>query len=119
MEIYVKRTVEKEKIIEKRILICDLFLMAHKKLHEEINKRALPKSIISIVSNNHPPANNSKQFYVGQTILTLLNDAKLYQGTLIRYGAKNDWLIKFDDNTRQWLPLNRLFLRQEFARITN
>ncbi|CAF5189806.1 unnamed protein product, partial [Rotaria magnacalcarata] len=43
-------------------------------------------------SNNHPPANNSKQFYVGQTILALLNDAKLYQGTLIRYGAKNDWL---------------------------
>ena len=45
MEISEERRVEKEKVLEKRILIRGLFLMAHKKLQEEINKRALPKNI--------------------------------------------------------------------------
>jgi hypothetical protein len=49
IEISEKRRVEKEKFREERILIRDLFLMAHKKLHEEINKRALPKNVLSIV----------------------------------------------------------------------
>ncbi|CAF1391104.1 unnamed protein product [Rotaria sordida] len=218
LEISEKRRVEKEKIVEKRILIRDLFLMAHKKLHEEINKRPLPKNILSIVyendiielsnkyiflfkifhdismefkiseekllkylqqkkdvnddfhlnteikqyavshsttkdykldeflelqhmhqldsdsfsifqtvfsqvctiinnsSNNRPPAKNPKAFRVGDKVLVLLNDAKLYPARLIRFGLKNEWMIEFDDKIqgKQWISPNRLFFREEF-----
>ncbi|CAF3581049.1 unnamed protein product [Rotaria sp. Silwood1] len=218
IEISEKRRVEKEKILEKRILIRDLFLMAHKKLHEEIDKRALRKYVLSIVyendiielsnkytflfklvhdisiefkiseekllkylqetkevnddfhlakeikqyavshsttkdykldeflelqhmhqldsdsfsifqtvfsqlctiinnsSNNHPPANNPKVFRVGDKVLVLLNDAKVYSARLIRFGLKNEWMIEFDDKTqgRRWISPNRLFFREDF-----
>ncbi|CAF1609606.1 unnamed protein product, partial [Rotaria sp. Silwood1] len=112
IEISEKRRVEKEKILEKRILIRDLFLMAHKKIHEEKKKRALPKNILSIVSNNHPPANNPKVFRVGDKVLVLLNDANLYPARLIRFGLKNEWMIEFDDKTqaKQWVSPNRLWV---------
>ena len=84
MEISEERRVEKEKVLEKRILIRDLFLMAHKKLQEEINKRALPKNILSIVyeSDIIDLSNNYTLFKVLQDISI---EFKISEEQLLKY----------------------------------
>ena len=85
MEISEKRRVEKEKVLEKRILIRDLFLMAHKKLQEEINKRALPKNILSVVYESDIIDLSNNYTFLFKVLHDISMEFKISEEQLLKY----------------------------------